>query len=62
MLGQLGGGGFVTVEATPSELESLEELRKHRVQAERDSEKGKRKRMQMKKQKEMLEMASQGAV
>lgn len=62
MLGQLGGGGFVPVEATPAELESLEELRQHRKQAERDSEKGKRKRMQMKKQKEMLEMASQGAV
>ncbi|RDI78133.1 hypothetical protein Vi05172_g11859 [Venturia inaequalis] len=62
MLGQLGGGGFVPVEATQEEVDALEEFRQQKEQAERDSEKGKRKRMQMKKQKEMLEMASQGAV
>lgn len=50
------------VEATQEEVDALEEFRQQKEQAERDSEKGKRKRMQMKKQKEMLEMASQGAV
>jgi hypothetical protein len=56
------GGGFQEVQATQEELETLQELEEQRVKAQVDSEKGKRKRMQMKKQQEMLEMASQGAV
>jgi hypothetical protein len=56
------GGGFQEVQATPQEMETLEELKEQKAKAEVDSEKGKRKRMQMKKQKEMLEMASQGAI
>ncbi|QDS73557.1 hypothetical protein FKW77_001006 [Venturia effusa] len=62
ILAQSGRGKFVPVEATPAELKLLEELRVQKEQAERDSEKGRRKRMQVKKQKQMLKMASEGAV
>lgn len=62
MLGQLGKEEFVPAEATQEEVDALEVLREQREQAERDSEIEKRRRMQLKKQKEMLEMASQGAL
>jgi hypothetical protein len=61
MLGKVGGG-FQEVQATQEELDTLQELEEQKARAQVDSEKGKRKRMQMKKQQEMLAMASQGAI